>query len=82
MSQSSTITIRLDQDLKEHLDLLAETTHRSRSYLAAEAIREFVELNHWQLLELKDAIREADTNDFATDKAVNNVLRKWGLNGN
>ena len=35
---SATMTIRLDDDVKDKLEQLAEATHRSRSYLAAEAI--------------------------------------------
>ena len=38
------MTIRLDDDLKQRLDKLADATHRSKSFLATEAIRDFVEL--------------------------------------
>lgn len=75
------MTIRLESELKSRLDLLAEATHRSKSFLAAEAIREFVELNEWQIGEIKEAIREADEGDFASDTEVNTVLKKWGVNG-
>ena len=74
---STTMTIRLEPELKGRLDQLAEATSRSKSFLAAEAIRDFVELNEWQIQEIKDAIKEADNDDFATDKAVNKTLRKW-----
>jgi len=40
---STTITIRLEEEVKDRLDRLAESTNRSKSFLAAEAIREFVE---------------------------------------
>jgi RHH-type transcriptional regulator, rel operon repressor / antitoxin RelB len=36
---STTMTIRLDDEVKERLDRLAEATARSKSYLAAEAVR-------------------------------------------
>jgi predicted transcriptional regulator len=77
---SSTMTIRLEADLKVRLGKLAEATHRSKSFLAAEAIRDFIELNEWQIQEIKEAIEEADNDDFATDKALNKTLRKWGVN--
>jgi len=80
MSQSSTMTIRLDADLKTRLDKLADATHRSKSYLAAEAVREYIELNEWQLQEIQTAITEADAGDFASDEAVNTVFGKWGVN--
>lgn len=78
---SSTMTIRLDDAIKERLELLAGVTHRSKSFLASEAIREFVELNEWQLVEIKDAIKEADTEDFASEADVAKLANKWKLEG-
>ena len=80
MSQSSTMTIRLDADLKTMLDKLADVTHRSKSYLAAEAVREYIELNEWQLQEIQAAVTEADAGDFASEESVNAVFGKWGVN--
>jgi RHH-type rel operon transcriptional repressor/antitoxin RelB len=80
MSQSSTMTIRLDADLKTRLDKLADATHRSKSYLAAEAVREYIELNEWQLEEIQAAVTEADAGDFASEESVNAVFGKWGVN--
>ena len=77
---STTMTIRLDDDLKLRLERLADTTHRSKSFLATEAIRDFVELNEWQVQEIKAAIQEADKGEFATDEAVADVFKKWGVN--
>lgn len=77
---STTMTIRLEPELKQRLDQLAEATHRSKSFLAAEAIRDFIELNEWQIQEIKDAIKEADNGDFASDKDVNTTFAKWGVN--
>ncbi len=82
MSQTSTtMTIRLEPELKTRLDNLSKATHRSKSFLAAEAVREFIELNEWQIQELKAAIKEADNNDFASNKEVDAVFNKWGTNG-
>ena len=81
MTQSTTMTIRLEPELKSRLDQLAEATHRSKSFLAAEAIREFIELNEWQIQEIKAALKEADEGDFASDEEVNAVLSKWDING-
>ncbi len=81
MSQSTTMTIRLEHDLKLRLDKLSETTHRSKSFLAAEAVREYIELNEWQIGEIKAAIKEADAGDFASEQELDAVLNKWKING-
>ena len=76
---STTMTIRLDDDLKEQLDRLAAVTQRSKSFLAAEAIREFIELNEWQVQEIKQAIKEADAGEFANESEVKQTFAKWGV---
>ncbi len=81
MSQSTTMTIRLEPELKSRLDKLSAATHRSKSFLAAEAVRGFIEINEWQIEEIKDAVKEADANDFASDQEVQTVFNKWGVNG-
>ena len=79
---STTMTIRLDKELKEGLDRLAAATHRSKSFLAAEAVRAYVENNEWQVAEIQDAIREANAQDFATDKDITKLSRKWKVKAN
>ena len=81
MSQSTTMTIRLEPELKSRLDKLSTATHRSKSFLAAEAVREFIEINEWQIEEIKDGLKEADANDFASNQEVQAVFNKWGVNG-
>lgn len=76
---SATMTVRLSPDIKERLDALAGATQRTRSFLAAEAIREYVEVNEWQLREIQQALVEADANDFATDDEVRQLAGKWGV---
>lgn len=77
MPQSTTISIRLDVNVKARLDHLADVTHRSKSFLAAEAIRDFIELNEWQIREIQAALQEADAGDFAKPSEVNRALDRW-----
>lgn len=77
---STTMTIRLEDEVKDRLDRLANSTNRSKSYLAAEAIRAFVEINEWQVAEIRAAIKEADAGDFASEKDVAALGKKWKVN--
>jgi len=74
---SGTVTLRLDDEVKIKLEKLAESTHRSRSFLAAEAIKAYVESNDWQIAEIHQALKEADAGDFASQQEVNAVVNKW-----
>ena len=77
---SATMTIRLEDEVKDRLDHLAAATQRSKSFLAAEAIRVYIENNEWQIAEIQAALQEADAGDFASDKDVASLARKWKVN--
>jgi RHH-type transcriptional regulator, rel operon repressor / antitoxin RelB len=46
----TTFTVRAETEVKKRLDKLAKSTGRSRSFLAAEAIREYLDVNEWQVM--------------------------------
>jgi RHH-type rel operon transcriptional repressor/antitoxin RelB len=71
------MTIRIEAAVKNRLDRLSAATKRSKSFLAAEAIREYVATNEWQIQEIRAAIKEADAGDFASDAEVKAAMDKW-----
>jgi len=77
MATIPVVTVRLEPDLRERLDRLAKAQRRSRSYVATEAIREYVKVNEWQILETRKALAEADRDEFASPEDVRRVLKKW-----
>ena len=77
MAESTLLTLRLKRGLRKQLDRLAKATQRSRSFLAAEAIREYVALNEWQIEETRRALEEADRGEFASEEQVRRTVRKW-----
>ena len=72
------MTIRVDRLTKTRLERLARSMDRSKSDVAAEAIRAYVDLNEWQIAEIKAALKEADAGDFASNTEVERVMKKWG----
>ncbi len=77
MAESEVLTLRLDSKLKTRLDRLSKATQRSRSFVAAEAIRDYVTLNEWQIGEIKKALVEADRGEFAAPQEVQRSMKKW-----
>jgi len=67
----------LEERVLRHLDALAADTDRSRSWIAARAIENYVALNAWQIARIKDGIAEADRGEFATDEEVRAVFDKY-----
>jgi predicted transcriptional regulator len=77
MPENAVVTLRLAPELRKRLDQLAKTQRRSRSFVAAEAIREYVAVNEWQIEEIKKGLQEADRGEFASDEQVRRVMSKW-----
>jgi RHH-type transcriptional regulator, rel operon repressor / antitoxin RelB len=71
------MTIRVDRKTKVRLEKLAKAIDRTKSYVAAEAIRTYIDLNKWQITEIKAALAEADAGDFASEKEIRTVMKKW-----
>ena len=76
MPESAILTLRLDAKLKNQLDRLSKSMNRSRSFVAAQAIQEYVSVNEWQINEIKKGLAEADAGDFATDEEMQQTIRR------
>jgi RHH-type rel operon transcriptional repressor/antitoxin RelB len=46
--------------LKKQLDRISKSMNRTRSFVAARAIQEYVNVNEWQINEIKKGLAEAD----------------------
>lgn len=73
---SDLVTIRVDRKTTTRLERIARKLDQSRSRLAAEAIRAYVDLHEWQVAETKAALKEADARDFADAAEVRAVVGK------
>ena len=74
---SAAFTVRLEETVLGALDELADKTDRSRNWLVAKAVEDYVALNAWQVGKIEAGIASADHGDFATDDAVARVRRKF-----
>jgi RHH-type transcriptional regulator, rel operon repressor / antitoxin RelB len=73
MADSTTLTVRLNPDVKRRLESVAARVRRSKSFLAAEAIEEFLAVQEWQIAAIKEGIAAADRGDLVPQKDV----RAW-----
>jgi len=70
------VTVRLDSRLRKRLDALADATDRSNSFLAAEAIESYLDLQEWQVAAIQEGIRQADAGQFASRESMEAIFRK------
>lgn len=73
----SAFTVRLPDETVAKLDQLAEKVDRSRSYVAAQAIEDYVAREEWQLAEIEAGLDEADRGEFASEKDLAGVIAKY-----
>ncbi|HVB82637.1 MAG TPA: ribbon-helix-helix protein, CopG family [Candidatus Binataceae bacterium] len=74
------MTLRLDAATLGRLDELATATERSKAWLAAQAVKEYLEVNEWQTQVIHAAVRRADERGarFIDDEKVDAWLATWG----
>lgn len=68
------MAFRLDDDIRQRLGLLAEATHRPMSYLATEALRQYLDNNEWQIRAIQEGIRDADAGRLISQ---DDLTSKW-----
>lgn len=73
----SAFTVRVSDDTAKRLDQLAEKQDRSRSYMAAKAIEDFVAREEWQLAEIEAGLGEAESGKFASADEVAQVIARY-----
>lgn len=74
---TAVLTFHVPEEIKAKLDKLAQATHRSKSFLAEEAIARYIDLEAWQIGEIEQAIQEADRGDFANPSDLADLLKKY-----
>jgi predicted transcriptional regulator len=75
---SATVTVRVASDVKKRLEKLAKSTGRTRSYLAAEALNTYLDVNEWQVARTKRAIESLDRSEGVPHGDVMRWVDSWG----
>jgi len=73
-----TINVRLPEALYKQIEELATATARTKSFLAVDALTQYVQSEVWQIRDIHEGIKEADAGEFATDQQVKAVFAKYG----
>jgi predicted transcriptional regulator len=74
---STTLSIRLPDEVKEQIDTLAKISHRRKSDMLLGWINEKLDLERWQLEEINKGIEEADAGLFASEEDRQALRKKW-----
>jgi predicted transcriptional regulator len=75
---STTVSVRIDPAIKKRLEKLAKSTGRSRSFLAAEAINDYLDLNEWQVIGIQKAVASLDRSEGVSHERAKEWVNSWG----
>lgn len=78
MSGSTLISVRVSSDIAQRLADLADATDHSKSYLAEQALEEFIVLQEWQVKAIQQGIQQADSGKLVKHKNAVEILSKLG----
>jgi RHH-type transcriptional regulator, rel operon repressor / antitoxin RelB len=74
---TDTVSVRLARSTKARLQQLAKSTGRSRAYLAAEAIEEYLDINEWQVAGILGAMASLDRGKGIPHQRVKEWVTSW-----
>lgn len=74
---STTFTVRVEPEIKKRLEKLAKSTGRTRSFLAAEALNEYLDVNEWRIGGIKQAVASLDRGEGVAHKEVKDWIGSW-----
>jgi len=76
----TTLSLRVPEEIGDQLEKLAESTGRTRSFLALDALRRYLAQEEWQTQAVRTAVEKADngTARCASHDAVDHWLASWG----
>lgn len=75
-----TLSVRVPSEIRKQLELLSDATGRTKSFLAAEAIENYLTTQSWQVTAIKSAVKQADRKEakFIEHAKVSDWLDGWG----
>jgi predicted transcriptional regulator len=80
-SSSTLVSVRLPSAVAKRLKALAARTARSNSYLAAQAIEEFLTLQEWQVKAIQLGLKQADAGKLRPHDEALSRLSRWKRRG-
>lgn len=81
MADTALISVRVPKDVAKRLADLANATDRSKSYVAGQAIEEFLTLQEWQVKAIRQGVAEANAGKLVPHADAVKRLKRWGRRG-
>lgn len=85
-SQTDSLHLRIPQDMVEELDRIAASIDRSRNWVATQAIKEYLEVQRWQVEVIRERLVAAEQgkgrvvpHEIVMKRQRKRLIKKLGL---
>ena len=78
MPKSSSVNVRLTPELNDRLAAVATRLDRPKSWVIEQAVKEFIDLQAWQIAAIEEGIRDADAGRVVAHEQVVAWIESWG----
>ncbi|MDQ2861591.1 MAG: CopG family ribbon-helix-helix protein [Pseudomonadota bacterium] len=72
------MSLRLEADLNARIAAIAVAMDRPKSWAIEQAVKDFVEVQEWQLAAIAEGLKAADEGRVAAHEAVAAWVWSWG----
>lgn len=78
MAKTTSVSVRMESALNERVAAVAAALDRPKSWAIEQAVRDFVEVQEWQLAAIDEGIKAADEGRVVPHEEVVAWVRSWG----
>ena len=77
MKKGALVSLRISESLSERMTGLARATGRTKSFIASQALQEYLALQEWQIAAIQEGIDAADADDLVEHAEAVKLLKGW-----
>jgi RHH-type rel operon transcriptional repressor/antitoxin RelB len=77
VNDSTIVTVRVDRATKQRLEAVAKSVRRSKSFIAAAAIEEYLAAQEWQMAGIREAMESMDRGEGIPHQRVSGWIASW-----
>ncbi len=81
MPKAKPVSVRLEQETSDRLGSVAASLDRPRSWVIEQAVKEFIDLQVWQLKAVDEGLRDADAGRLVAHEDVAAWVESWAKVG-
>jgi predicted transcriptional regulator len=78
MAKAASVNLRLEPELDQKLSAVATRLDRSRSWVIQQALKEFIELQLWQMSAIEEGLRDVESGRVTAHEDVVAWVESWG----